>query len=107
MPITRQPLEGYGCTQDRPGTPSSICRERMFVVARGHAILCLLVRMEERMRELQSEVTADRRVAPIEHAYGRYTVTIAVRGPQRDWEDISLYAGTAVQRTSSAAAATT
>ena len=42
------------------------------------------------MRELRSEEIGDRRVALVETEAERYGVTIAVRGPQGAWEDISL-----------------
>jgi len=42
------------------------------------------------MRELRSEEIGDRRVALIETDAERYSVTIAVRGPNGIWEDISL-----------------
>ena len=42
------------------------------------------------MRELRSEEIGDRRVALVERETERYSVTIAVRGPQGTWEDISL-----------------
>ena len=42
------------------------------------------------MRELRSEEVGDRRVALVESGDERYSVTIAVRGPQGTWEDISL-----------------
>ena len=41
------------------------------------------------MRELRSEEIGDRRVALVETGM-RYSVTIAVRGPDGTWEDISL-----------------
>jgi hypothetical protein len=44
------------------------------------------------MRELRSRTVGDRRVTLIEHEDGSYAVTIAVRGPLQDWEDISLRA---------------
>ena len=42
------------------------------------------------MRELRTEVIGDRRVGLIETGEERYGVTIAVRGPEGTWEDISL-----------------
>jgi len=42
------------------------------------------------MRELRSEEIGDRRVALIETDAERYSVTIAVRGPDGIWQDISL-----------------
>ena len=42
------------------------------------------------MREIHSEQIGDRRVALVETETERYSVTIAVRGPQGTWEDISL-----------------
>ena len=42
------------------------------------------------MRELRSEEIGDRRVALIETEAQHYGVTIAVRGPEGTWEDISL-----------------
>jgi hypothetical protein len=42
------------------------------------------------MHELRSEEIGDRRVALIESGAERYSVTIAVRGPNGTWEDISL-----------------
>jgi hypothetical protein len=42
------------------------------------------------MRELCSEEIGDRRVALVESSLECYSVTIAVRGPQGTWEDISL-----------------
>ena len=41
------------------------------------------------MRELQTDVVADRRVRLVAHPGGRYAVTIEVWGPE-GWEDISL-----------------
>jgi hypothetical protein len=42
------------------------------------------------MRELRSEEIGDRRVALVETSTERYSVTIAVRGPEGTWEDISF-----------------
>jgi hypothetical protein len=42
------------------------------------------------MRELRSEEIGDRRVALVETDTERYSVTIAVRGPNGTWQDISL-----------------
>jgi hypothetical protein len=42
------------------------------------------------MRELRSEEIGDRRVALVETSTEQYGVTIAVRGPDGTWEDISL-----------------
>jgi hypothetical protein len=42
------------------------------------------------MRELRSEKIGDQRVALVETETERYSVTIAVRGPNGTWEDISL-----------------
>ena len=42
------------------------------------------------MRELRSDEIGDRRVALVETGEERYGVTIAVRGPEGTWEDISL-----------------
>ena len=42
------------------------------------------------MRELHSEEIGDRRVALVEMEIERYSVTIAVRGPDGTWQDISL-----------------
>ena len=42
------------------------------------------------MRELRSEEIGDRRVALVETGAERYSVTIAVRGPEGRCEDISL-----------------
>jgi hypothetical protein len=42
------------------------------------------------MRELRSEEIGDRRVALVETETERYSVTIAVRGPNGTWEDMSL-----------------
>jgi len=46
--------------------------------------------MEGSMRELQSEERGERRVALVADDAERYRVTIAVRGPDGTWEDISL-----------------
>ena len=42
------------------------------------------------MRELRTEVIGDRRVALVETGEERYGVTIAVKGQEGTWEDISL-----------------
>jgi hypothetical protein len=42
------------------------------------------------MRELRSEENGERRVALVETGAERYSETIAVRGPNGTWEDISL-----------------
>jgi hypothetical protein len=42
------------------------------------------------MRELCSEETGDRRVALVETGAEQYSVTIALRGRNGTWEDISL-----------------
>jgi hypothetical protein len=42
------------------------------------------------VREIRTEVIGDRRVALVETETERYSVTIAVRGPDGIWEDISL-----------------
>jgi hypothetical protein len=42
------------------------------------------------MRELRSDEIDDRRVALVETDTERFRVTIAVRGPDGRWEDISL-----------------
>jgi hypothetical protein len=42
------------------------------------------------MRELRSEEVGDRRVALVDMGAERYSITIAVRGPEATWEDISL-----------------
>jgi hypothetical protein len=42
------------------------------------------------MGELRNEEIGDRRVALIETDTERFSVTIAVRGPEGSWEDISL-----------------
>jgi hypothetical protein len=42
------------------------------------------------MCELRSEEIGDRRVALMETGSEEYSVTIAVRGPEGTWEDISL-----------------
>jgi hypothetical protein len=76
----------------RFGAPlSPICHERAFYVAGSP---CYPQAPEETrraaMRELRSEEIDDRRVALVETGAERYSVTIAVRGPQGIWEDISL-----------------
>jgi hypothetical protein len=43
------------------------------------------------MRELHSDEIGERRVALVETETKRYRVTIAVRGPDGSWEDISLH----------------
>ena len=43
------------------------------------------------MRELRSEDFGDRRVALVETEAERFRVTIAVRGPNGSWEDISRH----------------
>jgi hypothetical protein len=48
--------------------------------------------MEERMRELRSEVVGNRRVRLLANHDGHYTVTIEVRGPAGAWKDISMVA---------------
>lgn len=42
------------------------------------------------MRELRREAIGDRRVALVETSTEHSSVTIAVRGPQATWADISL-----------------
>ena len=42
------------------------------------------------MREMRSDEIGDRRVALVEANPEYYSVTIAVRGPDGTWEDISL-----------------
>jgi len=42
------------------------------------------------MRELRSEEVGARRVALVQTSAEQYSVTIAVRGPNGTWEDISL-----------------
>ena len=42
------------------------------------------------MRELRSEEIGERRVALMQTGTEQYSVTIAVRGPNGTWEDISL-----------------
>jgi len=42
------------------------------------------------VRELRSEEISERRVALVQTGAEQYSVTIAVRGPNGTWEDISL-----------------
>jgi hypothetical protein len=52
--------------------------------------------MEERMRELRSEVAGNRRVRLLGRQDGRYAVAIEERGPAGRWQDISLAADQAL-----------
>jgi hypothetical protein len=74
---------------------SSSCHERWQVVARAPWYPASIA-MEERMRELRSEMAGNRRVRLLGRPDGRYAVVIEVRGPAGSWQDISMAADQAL-----------